>query len=79
MRPVKVIQDGNYDNGVKVWIMCPGFMDTDIGLCRPGVDPPASCRSRRWWTWSATYCNTGDSVTLGPEILLRTMRNPIGT
>src|SRR4051812_190996 len=27
----EVIQDGNHTNGIKAWVVCPGFVDTEMG------------------------------------------------
>jgi short-subunit dehydrogenase len=35
----EVIQDGNHDNGIKAWAVCPGFVDTDMGYVVPGSKP----------------------------------------
>jgi 2-hydroxycyclohexanecarboxyl-CoA dehydrogenase len=35
----EVIQDGNHDNGIKAWVICPGFVDTDMGYVVPGANP----------------------------------------
>jgi NAD(P)-dependent dehydrogenase (short-subunit alcohol dehydrogenase family) len=35
----EVIQDGNHHNGIKAWVVCPGFVDTDMGYVVPGADP----------------------------------------
>ena len=35
----EVIQDGNHDNGIKAWVICPGFVDTAMGYVVPGANP----------------------------------------
>ena len=35
----EVIQDANHDNGIKAWVVCPGFVDTDMGYVIPGANP----------------------------------------
>jgi short-subunit dehydrogenase len=35
----EVIQDGNHDNGIKAWVVCPGFVETDMGYVVPGANP----------------------------------------
>ena len=37
--PTEVIQDGHHDNGIKAWVVCPGFVDTDMGHVIPGANP----------------------------------------
>jgi short-subunit dehydrogenase len=29
----EVIQDANHDNGIKAWVVCPGFVRTDMSPC----------------------------------------------
>jgi 2-hydroxycyclohexanecarboxyl-CoA dehydrogenase len=31
-----VIQDADHDNGIKAWVICPGFVDTEMGDVVPG-------------------------------------------
>jgi NAD(P)-dependent dehydrogenase (short-subunit alcohol dehydrogenase family) len=41
----EVIQDANHDNGIKAWVVCPGFVDTDMGATSsPAPTLPASSR-----------------------------------
>jgi short-subunit dehydrogenase len=40
----EVIQDGNHDNGIKAWVICPGFVDTDTGYVVPGANPSSYLR-----------------------------------
>ena len=40
----EVIQDGNHDNGIKAWAICPGFVDTDMGYVVPGRPGRTSCK-----------------------------------
>ena len=35
----EVIQDGNHDNGIKAWVICPGFVGTAMGYVVPGANP----------------------------------------
>src|SRR5271166_1472130 len=34
----EVIQDANHDNGIKAWVVCPGFVDTEMGQVVPGAN-----------------------------------------
>src|SRR5215831_1135897 len=34
----EVIQDANHDNGIKAWVVCPGFVDTEMGEVIPGAN-----------------------------------------
>ena len=37
----EVIQDANHDNGIQAWVICSGFVDTDIGYVIPAPTRPA--------------------------------------
>lgn len=73
----EVIQDGNHDNGIKAWVICPGFVDTDMGTVVPGANPSAFLGVDDVVDVVRFLLGTGDNVKLGPEILVRTMRNPM--
>ena len=73
----EVIQDGNHDNGIKAWVVCPGFVDTDMGYVVPGANPANFLQVDEVVDVVRYLLHTGDNVKLGPEILLRTMRNPM--
>ena len=73
----EVIQDANHDNGIKAWVICPGFVDTDMGYVVPGGDPADFLQVAEVVDVVRYLLRTGDNVKLGPEILLRTMRNPM--
>ena len=73
----EVIQDGNHDNGIKAWVICPGFVNTDMGYVVPGGNPANFLQVAELVDVVRYLLHTGDNVKLGPEILLRTMRNPM--
>jgi NADP-dependent 3-hydroxy acid dehydrogenase YdfG len=73
----EVIQDANHDNGIKAWVICPGFVDTDMGYVVPGGSPNNFLRVEEVVDVVRYLLHTGDNVKLGPEILVRTMRNPL--
>jgi short-subunit dehydrogenase len=73
----EVIQDGNHDNGIKAWVICPGFVDTDMGSVVPGANPASFLQVEDVVDVARYLLHTGDNVKLGPQILLRTMRNPM--
>jgi NADP-dependent 3-hydroxy acid dehydrogenase YdfG len=73
----EVIQDANHDNGIKAWVICPGFVDTDMGYVVPGTNPSAFLGVDEVVEVVRFVLRTGDNVKLGPEILVRTMRNPM--
>ncbi len=74
----EVVQDANHDNGIKAWVVCPGFVDTDMGYVVPGADPADFLRVEDVVDVVRYLLSTGDNVKLGPEVLVRTMRNPMG-
>jgi 2-hydroxycyclohexanecarboxyl-CoA dehydrogenase len=74
----EVIQDGNHDNGIKAWVICPGFVDTAMGYVVPGANPANFLTVEEVVDVARYLLHTGDNVKLGPQILLRTMRNPMG-
>jgi NAD(P)-dependent dehydrogenase (short-subunit alcohol dehydrogenase family) len=73
----EVIQDANHDNGIKAWVVCPGFVDTDMGYVVPGANAANFLRVDEVVDVVRYLLRTGDNVKLGPEILIRTMRNPM--
>ena len=73
----EVIQDANHDNGIKAWVICPGFVNTDMGYVVPGADPADFLQVSEVDDVVRYLLRTGDNVKLGPEIQLRTMRNPM--
>ena len=73
----EVIQDANHENGIKAWVICPGFVNTDMGYVVPGGDPADFLQVAEVVDVVHYLLRTGDNVKLGPEILLRTMRNPM--
>jgi short-subunit dehydrogenase len=73
----EVIQEGNHDNGIKAWVICPGFVDTEMGYVVPGANPASFLRVSEVVDVARFLLHTGDNVKLGPEVLVRTMRNPM--
>jgi short-subunit dehydrogenase len=73
----EVIQDGNHDNGIKAWVVCPGFVETAMGYVVPGANPANFLHGDEVVDVVRFLLHTGDNVKLGPEILVRTMRNPM--
>jgi NADP-dependent 3-hydroxy acid dehydrogenase YdfG len=73
----EVIQDANHENGIKAWVICPGFVNTGMGYVVPGADPADFLQVAEVVDVVRYLLRTGDNVKLGPEILLRTMRNPM--
>lgn len=75
----QVIQDGNHDSGIKAWVICPGFVDTDMGYVVPGANPANFLQVSDVVDIVRFLLRSGDNVKLGPEILVRTMRNPMAS
>jgi short-subunit dehydrogenase len=73
----EVIQDANQDRGIKAWVICPGFVDTDMGQVVPGADRADFLTVDEVTDLVRYLLNTADNVKLGPQILVRTMRNPM--
>jgi NAD(P)-dependent dehydrogenase (short-subunit alcohol dehydrogenase family) len=73
----EVIQEGNHTNGIKAWVVCPGFVDTDMGYVVPGGNPANFLRVAEVVDVVRFLLHTPENVKLGPEILVRTMRNPM--
>jgi NAD(P)-dependent dehydrogenase (short-subunit alcohol dehydrogenase family) len=73
----QVIQEANHTNGIKAWVVCPGFVDTDMGSVMAGANRNNFLRLEEVVDIVRFLLHTGDNVKLGPEILVRTMRNPM--
>ena len=73
----EVIQEAHHDDGIKAWVICPGFVDTDMGYVVPGANPASVLTVEEVADVARYLLHTGDNVKLGPQILLRTMRNPM--
>jgi short-subunit dehydrogenase len=73
----EVIQDANHDNGIKAWVICPGFVDTEMGQVVPGANRESYLHVDEVVDVARFLIRLGDNVKLGPQILVRTMRNPM--
>jgi NAD(P)-dependent dehydrogenase (short-subunit alcohol dehydrogenase family) len=73
----EVIQDANHEAGIKAWVVSPGFVDTEMGYVVPGANPDNFLRVDEVIDVVRYLLHLGDNVKLGPEILVRTMRNPM--
>jgi short-subunit dehydrogenase len=67
----EVIQDGNRDNGIKAWVICPGFVDTAMGYVVPGASPATFLTVEEVVDTARYLLHTGDNVKLGPQILVQ--------
>ena len=72
----EVIQNGNHENGIKGWAVCPGFVETNMGDVVPGANPEHFLKVQEVVDIVRFLLRLGDNVKLGSEILVRTMRNP---
>jgi NAD(P)-dependent dehydrogenase (short-subunit alcohol dehydrogenase family) len=73
----EVIQDANHDNGIKAWAVCPGFVDTEMGEVVPGANRDAYLGVDEVVDVVRFLLRLGDNVKVGPEVAVRTMRNPM--
>ena len=74
-----MIQDANHDNGIKAWVICPGFVDTEMGEIVPGTDRDSFLMVEEVVDVARFLIRLGDNVKVGPQVLVRTMRNPMAT
>jgi short-subunit dehydrogenase len=75
----EVIQVGNHDNGIKAWVICPGFVDTEMGEVVPGANRASYLTVGEVVDVARFLLRLGDNVKIGPEVLVRTMRNPMAS
>jgi len=73
----EVVQEANQDAGVKAWAICPGMVDTGMADAIPGANRDNFLRIDEVVDVVRHLLQTGDNVKLGPEILIRPMRNPM--
>ncbi len=73
----EVIQEANQDRGIKAWAVCPGMVDTDMGDVLPGANRANFLRVDEVVDVVRHLLGTGDNVKLGPQILVRTIRDPM--
>ena len=59
-------------------MVCPGFVDTNMGYVVPSANHANFLQAGDVVDVVRYLLHNGDNVKLGPEILLRTMRNPMG-
>ena len=72
----QLIQDENQDHGIKAWAICPGMVDTPMGADMPDGNPQNFLKVAEVVDVVHFLLKQSDNVKLGPEILIRTMRNP---
>jgi NADP-dependent 3-hydroxy acid dehydrogenase YdfG len=75
----EVIQDAHHSDGIKAWVICPGFVDTEMGEVVPGANREHYLRVDEVVDVVRYLIRLGDNVKLGPQVLVRTMGNPMAT
>ena len=74
-----MIQDANHDNGIKAWVVCPGFVDTEMGQVVPGADTDRFLRVEELVDVVRCLCTPATTSSSDQEILVPTMHNPMAT
>ncbi len=72
----ELIQEENQEFGLKAWAICPGFVDTPMGAWDPNANPHNFLRVEEVVDVVRYLLTQGANVKMGPEILIRTTRNP---
>jgi NAD(P)-dependent dehydrogenase (short-subunit alcohol dehydrogenase family) len=73
----ELIQEENQEFGLKAWAICPGFVDTPmVAAWAPSANPHNFLRVEEVVGVVRFLLTQGANVKMGPEILIRTTRNP---
>lgn len=72
----ELIQEENQDWGIKAWAICPGFVDTPLAAWASGKNRGNMLTVKEVVDIVRFVLTQGPNVKLGPEILIRTTRNP---
>ena len=73
----ELIQAENQEFGLKAWAICPGFVDTPLAASwEPSANPHNFLRVEDVVGVVRFLLTQGANVQMGPEILIRTTRNP---
>lgn len=73
----ELIQQENQEYRLKAWAICPGFVDTPmVAAWAPDANPHNFLRVEEVVDLVRFLLTQGANVKLGPEILIRTTRNP---
>ena len=73
----ELIQEENQEFGIKAWAICPGFVDTPLATAlAPSANSSNFLRVEEVVGVVRFLLTHGANVKMGPEILLRTTRNP---
>ncbi len=74
----ELIQQENQEYGIKAWAICPGYVNTPMGVDFAGADGnPSNFLTVEDVVGVVHFLlSQGANVKMGPEILIRTTRNP---
>ena len=73
----ELIQEENQEMGVKAWAICPGYVDTPMAATwDPDANPHNFLQVEEVVDVVRFLLTQGSNVKMGPEILIRTTRNP---
>lgn len=73
----ELIQEENQEMGVKAWAICPGYVDTPMAAAwDPDANPHHFLRVEEVVDVVRFLLTQGANAKMGPEILMRTTRNP---
>jgi NAD(P)-dependent dehydrogenase (short-subunit alcohol dehydrogenase family) len=73
----ELIQEENQEFGLKAWAICPGFVDTPmVPAWTPSANPGNFLTVEEVVGVVRFLLTQGANVKMGPEILIRTTRNP---
>lgn len=73
----QLTQDENQAFGIKAWAICPGVVDTRMGANVPHGNPEHFLKVDDIVDLVRFLVTRGANVKLGPDILIRSMRDPI--
>jgi NAD(P)-dependent dehydrogenase (short-subunit alcohol dehydrogenase family) len=72
----ELIQEENQDFGIKAWAICPGFVDAPMADWAQGTNRDNFLKVEEVVDVVRFLLIQGANVKMGPEILIRTTRNP---
>lgn len=72
----ELIQEENQALGIKAWAICPGYVDTSMASSSEGINVGNILATDDIAEIVRFLLLQGDNVKMGPEILVRTMRDP---
>ncbi len=75
----ELIQQENQEFGIKAWAICPGYVNTPMGVdfAGAGGNPANFLTVEDVVNVVHFLLSQGENVKMGPEILIRTTRNPV--